>query len=67
MLGSIAEYVIMMIFMLFCYPLVYFLNAEWFAYYDTFFGKFVVGYTLLVLFFSIVKMIGVLQPVEYER
>ena len=66
-LGSIAEYVIMMLFMLFCYPLVYFLNAEWFAYYDTFFGKFVVGYTLLVLFFSIVKMIGVLQPVEYER
>lgn len=66
-LGSLAEYVIMMIFMLFCYPLVYFLNAEWFAYYNTFPGKFVVGYTLLVLFFSIVKMIGVLQPVEYDH
>ena len=66
-LGSLAEYVIMMIFMLFCYPLVYFLNAEWFAYYNTFPGKFVVGYTLIVLFFSIVKMIGILQPVDYDR
>lgn len=66
-LGSLAEYVIMMLFMLFCYPLVWFLNAEWFAYYNTFPGKFVVGYTLIVLFFSIVKMIGVLQPVDYDR
>jgi hypothetical protein len=57
----------MMLFMLFCYPLVWFLNAEWFAYYSTFPGKFVVGYTLIVLFFSIVKMIGVLQPVDYDR
>lgn len=66
-LGSLAEYIIMMLFMLFCYPLVWFLNAEWFAYYNTFPGKFVVGYTLIVLFFSIVKMIGVLQPVDYDR
>lgn len=66
-LGSLAEYIIMMLFMLFCYPLVWFLNAEWFAYYSTFPGKFVVGYTLIVLFFSIVKMIGVLQPVDYDR
>jgi hypothetical protein len=66
-LGSLAEYIIMMLFMLFCYPLVWFLNAEWFAYYSTFPGKFVVGYTLIVLFFSIIKMISVLQPVDYDR
>lgn len=66
-LGSLSEYFIMMIFMVACYPLVYFLNTEWFAYYNTFFGKFIVGYTLLVLFISIVKIISVLTPVEYDH
>ena len=66
-LGSLAEYLIMMVFMLCCYPLVYFLNAEWFEYYNTFPGKFIVGYTLLILFIAIVKLISVLQPVDYDR
>jgi hypothetical protein len=46
---------------------VYFLNTDWFAYYSTLPGKICVAYTLLVLFISIVKMIGVMQPVEYDR
>lgn len=66
-MGSLIEYIIMMIFMLCAYPLVYFLNTDWFAYYSTLPGKICVAYTLLVLFISIVKMIGVMQPVEYDR
>ena len=66
-LSTLSEYFIMMVFMLACYPLVYFLNKDWFAYYSTFPGKITVGYTLIVLFISIVKIIGVLQPVEYDR
>lgn len=65
--SSLIEYIIMMIFMVLCYPLVYVLNADWFAYYATIPGKVCVAYTLIVLFFSIVKMIGIMQPVEYER
>lgn len=66
-MGSLIEYIIMMVFMLCAYPLVYFLNTDWFAYYSTLPGKICVAYTLLVLFISIVKMIGVMQPVEYDR
>ncbi len=66
-LGSLAEYIIMMLFMLLAYPLVYILNTDWFAYYSTLPGKVVVAYTLVVLFYSVVKMIGILQPVEYDR
>lgn len=65
--GSLAEYIIMIIFMLVCYPLVYFLNEEWFAYYSTFPGKIVIGYTLIVLFIAIIKIISVLTPVEYDN
>lgn len=66
-MGSIAEYIIMMAFMVCCYPLVYFLNADWFAYYSSPLGTICVGYTLIVLFYSIARMIGIMQPVEYDR
>lgn len=65
-LGALAEYVIMMIFMVLCYPLVYILNTDWFAYYSTLPGKVVIAYTLIVLFISIIRMITVMTPVEYE-
>ena len=65
--GSLIEYIIMMLFTILCYPLVYILNADWFAYYSTFLGQICVGYTLIVLLISIIKMIGVMQPVEYDR
>lgn len=66
-LGSLAEYIIMMLFMLLCYPLVYVLNVDWFNYYSTPLGQICVGYTLIVLLISIIKIISVLQPVEYDR
>lgn len=66
-MGSLIEYIIMMLFMLLCYPLVYVLNKDWFAYYSTLPGKLCVAYTLVVLLISIVKIIGVMQPVEYDR
>lgn len=66
-MSSIAEYVIMMVFMVCCYPLVYFLNADWFAYYSSPLGTICVGYTLIILFYSIARMIGIMQPVEYDR
>lgn len=66
-MSSIAEYIIMMLFMVFCYPLVYVLNADWFAYYSSTLGSICVGYTLVILFYSIARMIGIMQPVEYDR
>ena len=66
-MSSIAEYIIMMVFMVCCYPLVYFLNADWFAYYSSPLGTICVGYTLIILFYSIARMIGIMQPVEYDR
>ena len=64
---SLIEYIIMAAMTVLAYPLVYILNRTWFAYYSTFFGHFVVGYTLLVLFISIIRLISVMTPVEYKR
>lgn len=66
-MSSLIEYIIMMLFMLLCYPLVYVLNADWFDYYSTIPGKICIAYTLVVLLISIIKIIGVMQPVEYDR
>ena len=65
--SSLIEYVIMAAMCILAYPLVFLLNRNWFAYYQTIAGHFVIGYTLLVLFFSIIKFISVLTPVEYKR
>lgn len=65
--SAIVEYVIMMLMSVVVYPMVYFLNKDWFAYYNTFFGQFIVAYTIIVLLFSITKLIGVGTPVEYRR
>lgn len=65
--ASLAEYVVMMGFTIFVYILVYLLNKEWFEMYYTFGGQLVVAFTLIVLFYSIIKLITVRRPVQYRR
>lgn len=64
---AIIEYIVMMIMDIACYPMVWLLNKEWFAYYSTIPGKCVVAFTFIVLLYSIFKLIDVMQPVEYKR
>lgn len=64
---AIMEYFVMMAIMICVYPMVWVLNKEWFSYYSSIAGKISVGYTLFVLFFSLAKLIGVMQPVQYRR
>lgn len=66
-MGTLMEYIIMILFVILVYPLVYVLNTDWFAYYSTFFGKMCIGYTLIVLFIAIIRLISAMQPVEYDR
>lgn len=65
--GALIEYIIMAAMCILAYPLVFLLNRDWFSYYRTIAGHFVVGYTIIVLFFSIIRFISVLTPVEYKR
>ena len=65
--AAIVEYVIMMLFVVCMYPLVWFLNKDWFAYYGTFPGKIVIAWSLIVLFFCIIRLITLLTPVDYEK
>lgn len=65
--NAIMEYAVMMGIMVFAYPLVWVLNKQWFDYYSTIAGKVCVTYTLFVLFFSVAKLVGVMQPVQYKK
>lgn len=66
-MGSMMEYIVMVLFMICVYPLVYILNKDWFAYYSTGFGKIVVSYTMAITLFAVIKMISILKPVEFDR
>lgn len=65
--NAIMEYAIMMGIMILAYPMVWVLNKQWFAYYGTIVGKICITYTIFVLFFSIAKLVGVMQPVQYKK
>lgn len=65
--NAVVEYLVMMAMSLLAYPMVYLLNKDWFAYYNTFIGQLVVGYTLVIVFYSIVKLIAAMQPVQYRK
>ncbi|MBQ0109462.1 MAG: hypothetical protein KBS44_04210, partial [Clostridiales bacterium] len=64
---AIMEYAIMMAMDVLAYPLIYFLNKDWFAYFGTIGGKVVIGITCIILLFSIAKLVDIAQPVQFER
>lgn len=67
MFTAILEYIVMMGILLIVYPMVYFINKEWFALYSTTIGKICVTFSVCVAVFAVKKLFDVMTPVKYEK
>lgn len=63
---AILEYIIMMAMDVLVYPLIYVLNKEWWAYYSTTIGHFIIAFSFAVVLFCIAKLVDISRPVEYN-
>lgn len=63
---AIIEYVVMMFMDVLVYPLIYFVNKDWWSYYSMLPGKIIIAFSAFVVLFCVAKLISVSRPVEYD-